>query len=65
MYLNRIKKIRELRKMTVDDLAKAAGIPAATLYRWERTESGHIDFPAVYRLSKVLDCRMEDIVRIV
>ena len=54
MYLNRIRKIRELKKMSVEDLGRAAGVSPATLYRWERSETGHIDYPSIYRISKIL-----------
>lgn len=65
MYMNRIKKIRELRKMSVEDLARSSGIPESTLYRWESSETGRIEYSAVYRISKVLDCRMEDLIKVV
>ena len=49
---DRIKEVREKRKLSVDDLVKETGIPRNTLYRYERGETKSVP---VDNLNKIAD----------
>lgn len=56
-----IKRIRELRKMSVDDLADKMGIGRAGIYKWESNETKP-GLDSLIDLSKALDVTIDELV---
>lgn len=51
---DRIKEVREKRKLSVDDLVKETGIPRNTIYRYERGETKSIPVDSLNKIADAL-----------
>jgi transcriptional regulator with XRE-family HTH domain len=61
MIGERLRQVRQQRALSLQDVAKAANISAATLSRVENSKQS-LEFGLFYRLTKILECRPADLV---
>lgn len=59
-----LKKIRESRGLSQSQLAKASDVPVRTIQKYEINEVNINNCKAinVYKMAKVLRCKMEDLI---
>lgn len=59
---NSLRAERNRRRMTMEQLANAAGVSRDSIWKWENGEVA-MSFQSAYTLSKVLGCPLEDLVK--
>lgn len=59
--MNKIKKMREARKMTQAQLAKRIGVSRSTIAKWE-TNVSNPRIKSLVTLSRVFSCKVDDLV---
>ena len=63
MIINNISTIIGMRKMTISETAKLAGIAYNTVYNLYYNKTSGIDFQTIDKLCKILDCTTNDLIR--
>ena len=64
--MNNLKRIRESKELTARELAELSGVAASTIRSYEiyRRDINNASSIILYKLSKALDCTVEDLLEI-
>ena len=64
--MNNLKRIREAKELTARELAELSGVSASTIRTYEiyRRDINKASGIILYKLAKVLECNIEDLLEI-